>query len=230
MTQQTVIDPHELMSRQAAILAPASTLATGLIIGCGMLGSWTALALGRFLAELHVWDFDVVEGVNVGSQAYTVEDIGEFKAAALAKHLAGLAVTAHPVAMPDKTFTDLVERRQADGQPYFVVSAVDSLDVRRKLARLCKARHVPLFIDTRAQAELGVVATAVDYLGANTYDEYIKTIPKDDEVEDVPCGERGTAYVGMWVAQQVAVTVQQFYRGVAPEGLVVQHIGLGQRV
>ena len=58
------------------------------IVGLGGLGSNVALWLARLgVGQLLLYDFDKVELSNLNRQYYFLEDVGEYKAVALLKHL-----------------------------------------------------------------------------------------------------------------------------------------------
>jgi tRNA A37 threonylcarbamoyladenosine dehydratase len=59
-----------------------------LVIGCGALGSHTAIQLAKMgCHEFTLVDFDIVERHNLNNQAYTKEDIGKLKIEALKEHI-----------------------------------------------------------------------------------------------------------------------------------------------
>lgn len=58
------------------------------IVGLGGLGSNIAVALTRLgVGQLYLYDFDRVELSNLNRQYYFLDDVGEYKADALVKHL-----------------------------------------------------------------------------------------------------------------------------------------------
>lgn len=58
------------------------------IVGLGGLGSNIAVALTRLgISQLYLYDFDRVELSNLNRQYYFLDDIGQYKANALVKHL-----------------------------------------------------------------------------------------------------------------------------------------------
>ena len=58
------------------------------IVGLGGLGSNIAVALTRLgISQLYLYDFDMVELSNLNRQYYFLDDIGQYKANALVKHL-----------------------------------------------------------------------------------------------------------------------------------------------
>lgn len=58
------------------------------VVGLGGLGSNIAVALTRLgVSNLYLYDFDKVELSNLNRQYYFLDDVGEYKADALVKHL-----------------------------------------------------------------------------------------------------------------------------------------------
>ena len=50
------------------------------IMGCGAIGSSTAMQLARMGAEnFSLYDFDIVEDINIGVSQFTMNDIGMLK-------------------------------------------------------------------------------------------------------------------------------------------------------
>ena len=157
----------ELHDRQARILHPRVPGLTVLIAGAGMVGSWTALALVRAVGAVHVWDDDVIEGVNVGVQAYDGTHIGMPKADALSLLATDPPITGHVGRFPDADF-------ELDS-PYdtVVVCAVDSMAGRKEIAEWSRDHGIGLFIETGVQAELVVVKTAIT---PEDYERYLTTL------------------------------------------------------
>src|SRR5215813_5940026 len=69
------------------------------VIGAGATGSRIVLSLAKLgLENIHVWDFDTVEGHNIANQAYGMGDIGKLKVDALhdlVKAQTGLSIHKH---------------------------------------------------------------------------------------------------------------------------------------
>ena len=76
---------HKGLSPEQSSLLQAAKVA---IFGLGGLGSNVAMWLARLgVGQLLLYDFDRVELSNLNRQYYFVEDVGEYKAVALLKHL-----------------------------------------------------------------------------------------------------------------------------------------------
>ena len=71
------------------------------ILGCGAIGSSTAIQLARMGAkEITLYDFDEVEIQNVGVSQYFNSDVGDYKVDALKNHIKAIDnsiyVATHP--------------------------------------------------------------------------------------------------------------------------------------
>lgn len=200
------------MSRQEEIIAPQLRRSVIFIAGCGMLGSWSALALSRVARHVILFDHDTVEDVNAGNQAYNALHDGMTKVSALASLAYGLPVTPVEGVFPlERTPADLIEPLALDEpSPYVLVSAVDSMETRRALANWAHHHNVGTFVDTRAMAEIAVVCI-VPHARIPHY--LAHECPPDDETPDMPCGLHGTAYVGMNVGAIVAARLNAMYAG-----------------
>ena len=197
-----MISDNDKLSRQHVLLAPNTPKMRVIVYGAGMLGSWVTHALARMVELVDVWDGgDEVEEGNIGNQAYNELDVGGLKATALQLSLAGLYVGARHAMFPDPS-----RSLAPDPIPNIVVACADSMASRRAGAEWCDRRTVPLFIDTRAS---GLDATIITVLPGE-YDSYLAKLPTDDELEGVPCGATGTAFVGMFVAARVASIIDMW--------------------
>ena len=160
-----------------------------------MLGSWVTHALARMVERVELWDGgDMVEEGNIGNQAYCEADVGAHKGMALHTHMLGL-----PINTIGKPFPPTAVQR-VGVSPSVVVACADSMASRRAGAEWCRLMDIPLFIDTRAS---GLDATIITVMRGE-YDRYLSELPSDDQLEGIPCGATGTAFVGMFVASRVA--------------------------
>lgn len=116
------------------------------VMGVGSVGSQVVLSLARLgFTELTVWDGDSVASHNIPMSVYRVKDLCRPKVDALTEivdEAMGVHITAH-----NAMYTCTALRT-------YVVSCVDSMDVRRRIWREVKQNpFVPLFVDTRLVGE-----------------------------------------------------------------------------
>lgn len=96
------------------------------IIGVGAVGSRVAEQLARLgFTNIHIYDFDKVEAVNIPNQLFVNSDIGKDKVDAVEEHMKAInpriEVTKHPKGWNNNVL---------DGAVFI---AVDSIELRRKI-------------------------------------------------------------------------------------------------
>lgn len=167
------------------------------IIGCGMHGSWAALAIARMgIGTIRLWDEDTVGNENLETQFYRPQDVGKPKADALRILLSSFGYRGRIIVEGRFTPTDDV---------FPIVSChADSMTVRQdaaKAAMRCKSR---LFMESRSAAnEVFFHAFSPDRENVEHYiGNYFPEV-----VAEIACGETGTAAVGMQVASLVCGTM-----------------------
>jgi molybdopterin/thiamine biosynthesis adenylyltransferase len=151
-------------SRTAGLLSGALRERAALVAGCGSVGSYVAEQLARSgVGRLALLDPDRVEPENLSRTAYTAEDLGRAKPAALARRLLaidpGLDLALEPRAVEalEPAGLDALVRG-AD----LVVAATDDPAAQRALDRFAYARGKPaLFVGLYAGARGGEVVLTV---------------------------------------------------------------------
>jgi hypothetical protein len=143
---------NEHLTRQADLI-PLSVLGERItVIGAGAIGSLTTLALVKMgFCNLTVLDFDTVSVENMNSQFYRFDDINRPKVVALQELIHGFT----------RVRIEGINARWERGHfPGTVISAVDSMEVRRQIweAHRGKSPMTRLVIDPRMGAE-----TALQY-------------------------------------------------------------------
>lgn len=209
------------MVRQQQLISETAQNATIMLVGLGMLGSWTAHTLARMVARVHGYDFDTVGAENIGTQAYSLHDSSCSKSEALMGSLYGLAFAGHP-----ERFGPLTPVPSGAPNPLVVISAVDSFEGRRMVAEWAQKRCADLFIDTRAHGTVGVVLV----VAPNQLATYLETLESDDGAPIPACGTEGTAFVGMWVASQVASLINRYCAGLPTPHKQVYDVGMDDRL
>ena len=200
------MDSYTIHSRQHELIAPRLRDSSILIYGAGMLGSWTSLALARLAQHVEVWDGgDFVEDVNIGTQAYSDIDVGLPKGAALCNKMQGFNVSAVDRMFPPADRFSMVPTPHTYD---VVVACADTMDARGEGEAWAFRHTIPLFIDTRAR---GLEATIITVMFGE-HDRYVAALPSDEDIEPIPCGQNGTAFVGMFVASRVASLLNIYFR------------------
>ncbi len=126
-----------------------------MIIGCGAVGSFTALSLCKMgVRQLILIDPDTVSVENLPNQFYREEDLGKKKTSACTEMLSQFDrdVQINTLARPfikQKLGSDIV------------ISSVDSMDIRKRIWNsVVSHRKVKLLIDPRMAAQVIQVYTA----------------------------------------------------------------------
>jgi len=179
------------------------------IVGCGGIGTFTALALAKMgCRNLTLYDDDLVEGHNVPNQLYRVEDVGRAKVDALAEIL--------------KTFAGLspgIRRERVDGQRLMgiVVAGIDSMKARKVLWQksIRYRASVPLYLDARMGAEVARLYT-IRPADPDDVRFYERTLYDDAEAFEPPCTAAAIIYSGFSIAALIASQVKKFLMGEGP--------------
>ncbi len=194
--------------RQIDLVRPEALEVPVHLVGCGGIGSFAALALGKLgCPRLHLYDDDRVEEHNMPNQLFRVADIGRPKVEALAEIL--------------ETFTGTrpqAHQRRIEGERLqgIVVSGVDSMFARKTLWQKT-VRHragIPLYLDGRIGAE---VCRLYSIRPADPDDVrfYERSLYDDSQAEPVSCTAGTIIYTGFAVASLVADQVKKFATGEA---------------
>ena len=189
------------------------------MIGCGAVGSFTALALAKMgVGSMTLFDPDTVEEHNLPVQFFRNDDLGRPKVEALADQLRAMTecqIIAIPVAH--------------DGQPLsgVVISAVDSMTARRRIWRHVRGnRDIALYADSRMGALVGQVLTVRP--GSPIEEQaYRRTLHRDADALQEPCTARTVVFTVLGTSALVAGIVRAHVVGEPLPREVVQDFRLG---
>lgn len=213
-----------LFCRQSRLVEPSFREAEVMVIGAGMVGSWTALLLARQVHTVSVWDDDIVSLENLGTQAFNDLDVGLYKVTAIERQTFGIG----NVVVRSRRFPEPGIHSSPMCEKLFVVSAVDSMEGRRRIAEWCRDEICDGFIDGRV---LGEIAARYFLTSSEDYDWYLENkMPSDEDVPPVTCGATGTPYVGMWLASRIVATLNNHCKGIPERRELVWHVGLNQDI
>ena len=196
-------------TRQRDFFDPDKVDATVTIVGCGGIGSFTAIALAKLgVKTLRLLDFDTVEAHNVPNQFFLPSQVGMSKVEALAE-------TIHNTTGPFGTGVALHEQPLQEGIPLspVVISALDSMSARADLWKLVKNKlDVKLFLDGRLGAE-NVLLYAANPTLPSDQRGYESTLHTDAEGVDLPCTGRSIIDVGFAIGSLITRAVRRHYTG-----------------
>ena len=189
------------------------------MIGCGAVGSFTALALAKMgVGSMTLFDPDTVEVHNLPVQFFTNSDIGRPKVIALADQLR---------AMTETTVTAIPEAYDGQQLGGVVISAVDSMTARRRIWRHIRGNgEVPMYLDSRMGAMVGQVLTVRPGSPIEEH-AYRRTLHRDADALQEPCTARTVVFTVLGTSALVAGIVRAHVVGETLPREVVQDFRLG---
>ena len=173
--------------RQTGLIDPDNLTQSIGMVGAGGIGSWTALGLLKMgVKDLTVYDFDVVEEPNLGSQLYTTSDIGTYKVEALQRRLEVLTGTLLKV--------DPLRFEGQEGVLHhdIIIGAVDNMATRSGLLDALVGLN-KLLIDGRMAGNVIQIFT-LKLDDPVAVEKYRATLFSDEEATPIPCSERAVVY------------------------------------
>ena len=170
------------------------------IIGCGAIGSFTAISLAKMgLKEFNLFDDDKVEQHNLPNQFFTLNDIGKSKVDATSMHMKSfnkeVKVSSYGVRFNSRIFSDMKEQ--------IVISCVDSIDSRRDIFKVVKkSKAVQFFIDGRMAGLQGQVYT-IDMTDKSQVKYYEDTLFSSGEAVKQRCTEKAIIFTVLGIASLI---------------------------
>lgn len=187
-------------------LVPESILDTPItVIGAGGIGSFTVVALAKCgFSDITVYDMDTIEEHNISNQFYPLDSIGEHKVyrlAILTRELSGIVIKSMIGEYIDQPLSRVV------------ISAVDSMSVRKVIYDRCRARDsgVQWLIDGRMGGnQLEVYTTKLERDDKKIYESGLWG---DSETSQIPCTAKATMYnvlnIASWITNQVRLVLSE---------------------
>lgn len=183
---------------------------TVLIGGAGGIGSWLTLSLNRAGFETYVFDYDMLEQINMAGQAFPHNQIGKSKVEALAQVVRDFCqeeIIPFKERLTDKSMTNDI-----------VFSAFDNMKARRDMFNSWIATHrgnpLAIFIDGRLTAEQ-ITVFCVRGNDEDAIFEYATDhLFSDFTVEEAPCTLKQTTHNAMGIAWKMTEYFVNWYAGV----------------
>lgn len=203
---------NDRFMRQLGIYNPGEHAADKVtMIGCGGIGSFTALGLAKLgVPHVVLIDGDTVEDHNVPNQMFTTDDIAHHKvdaAAGLMRLTNEFAnIESYAFKLPNDAIPPL------DG---LVISGLDSMSARKEIWEQCiKLKPgITRYIDARLSGEF-IIAYCVDPTNMQDCAKYEEQALFDDgEAEELLCTERGIIDVGLQVASLLVRATRKHFNG-----------------
>lgn len=178
------------------------------IIGCGNIGSHTAVAIARMGFEnIVLYDYDRVEDVNIATQNFTQKDKDRLKVNAVKSKIREINKDASVIAKNVKLNLSSDALNNAEDIPVehlCIVCGVDSIKIRRMLKKLISSddelKDTPI-IDGRLGKE------QVEVLYSNNSKSWDTSM--DDDTTDIPCTEKYISYTPIMCASLISNTIKK---------------------
>jgi len=181
------------LNRQFDILQP--TPLDIHIVGCGGIGSWTALALAKMGYEnITLYDFDTVEEHNLATQFYKTDQLEYGKAVALSDNILEFAGSRpkYVDSKPDNIKGDVL------------IMAVDIMKSREELKELIP--NFQFIVDARMGGQVFNIWSFLPF----EKDRYETTLFTDEEGVQEPCTAKAIAYNVFGIASMIGNLVKRY--------------------
>ncbi len=176
------------------------------VFGCGSVGSWMLYFLAKMgVADIEVYDADVVDSYNCPMSLFSREDIGRLKVEAAREKI--LRETGVEIKMHPHMYTGQRRLRNCS-----VVSCVDKMESGRVPAwRAVKLNpSVDIYLDSRI-AKFFVEIYAINPSLKTDINRYESTLFSDEEAVRQTCGSHGVVFVAVHAASMIAATLARFW-------------------
>lgn len=198
-------------TRQLDILDPKLFRFPITLIGCGGIGSPTALILAKVGCPcLTVMDPDNVEAHNLPNQFFRLKDIGRDGSSPLPKAVACEEILAE---FSPCHVTFMIEA--FDGSQKLsgiVITSVDTMAARRVIWEKAKFNvEVPLYIDGRIGGET-IEVFAIHPSQIEEVEFYEKFLFTDEKAAELPCTARSIMYTGFFIASIIVAQMAKWLR------------------
>ena len=199
LRQQSLINQAKLRELRVAI------------IGCGSIGSFTALTLTKMgVQHLTLWDNDVVDLHNLSNQFYAKEALEAPKVVAVAQECQRYT----PTEVDVEIFNEFYSGQNLDKFD-IVIALTDNIEGRRAAFEASKASiGAKLFIDGRMGAET-LRTFCLDPKNQADCEKYFKDYIDGVVNEELPCTARTIIYNVQMVASLISSFVKKHVQGEA---------------
>lgn len=209
-----MINREQLMSRQSELVSPLVEEVRVAIVGLGGIGSNVAEVLARIgVRHFTLYDGDVVEAENVYPGAFWMDQVGEAKASAVEENLHLMGVDYEDVELRDY-FNPRDEHNHHD----IWIVGTDTMESRREVWYALD-RGEPLF-DTYIDARMGGAGFEIYRVAASDFEsrrQYRDFSLDNVRTQELPCGQKATAYLTRMIAGMVGEIVRAHTNGVSSD-------------
>lgn len=179
----------ELFKRQSRIFDPIKNKKSVAIVGCGSLGSWTAILLAKLgFIDFDLYDYDYVEEHNIANQMFEPSQIGYAKSAALKQNIK--AHSPIPKEVRIRVHEKLDNESTLDND--IIVATPDRVSVRKLAYELAQAGQ--FIADGRTGTESSTVFFVEKAKNPNEFYEKVAIGFEDGEAEEGDCQVQSIGY------------------------------------
>jgi len=178
------------------------------LIGAGGIGAITGIAIAKMgISWIVIYDYDLVDDVNIPVQFHKYSDIGNSKAVSLAKSITEFTdlEAIHPIE----------ERVDQETMLYgnVIISAVDSINARKGIWKAVNNSKAKFYLDARMSAQ-EFHLYCVDMSDDNAVTKYNEIIinETDDGISDEPCTAKATTFTALFAAGHVCNALKRISR------------------
>lgn len=188
------------------------------IIGCGGIGSWTALMISRFAPRtIILYDPDVIELANMAGQFYKFNDVGKTKVDATSRSMSEYSNFYNTVSVYER-FNENSDVSDV------VITCLDNMDARKTAFNVWR-KHVQnspnqeecLFIDGRLAAET-LQIFAVQGNEPSSFVRYENTLFENYEADAEICSYKQTSFMANMIGSLIANVFVNFIASKQPRG------------
>ena len=183
-----------------------------LVIGSGGIASWLNLLLGRCGANLHIFDFDVVESHNISGQLFKTSDSGKYKVDAITQIIKEFCDSSTEITVyPEKYTSDSITNN-------IVIMGVDNMEARKTgfenwvkyLEENPEEKENSLFIDGRLSATVMQIFCIRGNDLSAIYKYQSEHLFNDNEVQDEECTMKQTSHCAAMIASHMVGFLTNF--------------------
>ncbi len=175
-----------------------------LIVGCGATGGYSALFLARLgVKNFRLVDFDFLESVNIGSQLYKFEQIGETKVEALTTILTEFTEASN-ISINCNKVEELNWKAESVSGKHIFCATLDKMEGRKYMFEkwLENSPDNSIFFDSRIGAELWEVY-AIPKGNTDKIARYKETLFSDGEGNSGACNYQQSSHSACGAALKI---------------------------
>lgn len=192
--------------RQLDILNPNDIVYPVQIIGCGGIGSPTAIVLSKIgCPNLTIIDNDIIEEHNQPNQLFHLSDTGKQKVEAC-RNVVNKFSDCEVNVIPEMFDSS----KELSG---IVISGVHTMKARKEIWEKVKYNvDVPLYIDGRIGAEI-IQVYSIQPSQIEDIELYEKSLFSDEDAVELPCTEKAIMYTGFVIAGMIGSQFKKWIKG-----------------